>query len=187
MRISRKTLLMIILFAISAFTLAGKLLMPTQIQIIIQGETPTVVGQILSYTQVDVIMISISAVILGISVFYLLFSGFIETQRGTPTVESPDSLKIDARFALRLLDGDRRKVFSEIVESGGEIIQSELSIRTGFSKPKITRILDCLEKKGLIIRRSYGMTNRVLIKRDMRIGRLDEASNEKQLVKDEKR
>lgn len=167
MRISRKTLAMATLFAVSVFALVGKLLGPTQIQIIIQGETPTVVGQILTYTQVDIIVISISALVLGISAFYLLFSDIIETRRAIPTVESVNSLKLNERIVLRLLDGDKRKVFGEIVEAGGEITQSELPIRTGFSKTKITRILDYLEKKSLIVRKSYGMTNKVIIKRDM--------------------
>jgi len=127
------------------------------------------VGQILSFTQVDVIMIAVSALLLGISGFYLLFSDFIETRRVLPTVERVYSLELDAKFALRLLDGDKRRVFSEVVESGGEILQSELPTRTGFPKAKITRILDSLERKGLIIRKSYGMTNKVIINRDLRM------------------
>ena len=167
MRASRKTVLMAILFAISAFTLVGKLLMPTPIQIIIQGEEPIVVGQILSYTQIDVIMMAISALLLGISGFYLLFSDFIETRGALSTAEKTRTSELDVKFALRLLDGDKRKVFSEIVESGGEIMQSELPVQTGFSKAKITRILDYLEKKGLVIRKSYGMTNKVIINKNM--------------------
>ena len=169
MGVSGKTVLMAVLFAASAFILVGKLVMPTPIQIIIQGEEPIVVGQILSYTQIDVIMISVSAVILGISGFYLLFSDLIKARRALPPVEKIDTSELDAKFALRLLDGDKRKVFSEIVEAGGEILQSELPVRTGFSKAKITRILDYLEMKGLIARKSYGMTNKVIISRDMRI------------------
>ena len=169
MRTSRKTVLMGILFTISAFTLVGKLLMPTPIQIVIQGEEPIVVGQILSYTLVDIVMISISALILGISSFYLLFFDFIETRRALPTVEKIGTSELDAKFALRLLDGDKRKVFSEIVEAGGEILQSDLPTRTNFSRSKITRILDSLERKGLIIRKRYGMTNKVIINRNMRM------------------
>ena len=171
MRTSKKTVVMAVLFVISVFTLVGKLLMPTPIQIIIQGEEPIVVGQIPSYTLVDIIMISVSAILLGISGFYLLFSEFIETRGVLPTVEGANSFELDAKFALRLLDGDKRRVFSEIVQSGGEIMQSELPVRMGFSKAKITRILDYLEMKGLIIRKSYGMTNKIIIRRDMRMER----------------
>ena len=170
MRTSRKTVLMAVLFAVSAFILVGKLVMPTPIQIIIQGEQPIVVGQILNYTQVDVIMISVSALILGVSGFYLLFSDFIEARGVLPPVGEIDTSELDAKFALRLLDGDKRKVLSEIVDAGGEILQKDLATQTNFPKAKITRILDYLELKGLIVRKSYGMTNKAIIRRDMRTG-----------------
>ena len=167
MRISGKTVFMAVLFTVSAFMFVGKLLMPTPIEIVIEGEEPIVVGQILSYTLIDIVMISVSAIVLGISSFYLLFSDFIETRRALPAVGRIDASELDVKFALRLLDGDKKKVFSEIVEAGGEILQSDLPTQTNFSKAKITRILDYLERKGLIIRKSYGMTNKVIINRDM--------------------
>ena len=171
MKLSAKNLFMAAMFVVSAFTLASKFLMPTQIHIIIQGDgEPIEVGQILSFTQVDVVVIAVSAFLLGISGFYLWFSDLIQT-RAAPTVRRGDTSEIDVRFALRLLDGDKRKVFSKIVESGGEILQKDLLIQTGFSKAKITRILDYLEMKGLIIRKRYGMTNEVIIRRDMRTER----------------
>jgi uncharacterized membrane protein len=154
------------LFAVSAFTLAGKLLMPTPIQIIIQGEEPIVVGQIFRYTQFDVAIISISAIILAASSFYLLFVKSNETHTITLATEQKDTSEQEIAFALRLLDGDKRKLFNEIVEAGGEILQSELYTQTGFSKAKITRILDYLELKGLIVRKSYGMTNKIIIDRN---------------------
>jgi uncharacterized membrane protein len=166
MRTNRKIAIMVILFAVSAFTLAGKVLMPTPIQIVIQGEEPIVVGQIFRYTQIDVTIISVSAVILTMSSFYLLFVSSIETRKLSPTAEKKDTSELEIAFALRLLDGDKRKLFNEIVEAGGEILQSELYTQTGFSKAKITRILDYLEVKGLIIRKSYGMTNKIIIDRN---------------------
>jgi uncharacterized membrane protein len=167
MRMSEKKAFMAVLFAISAFVLVGKLIIPTPIQIVIEGKEPIVVGQIFSFTQIDVIIIATSALFLGISSFYLLFSDLIEAPKVLPiTKKAP---KLDVNFALRLLEGDKRKVFKEIVESGGEILQKDLVLQTGFPKAKITRILDDLERKGLIIRKRYGLTNKILIDRDMRI------------------
>ena len=166
MRTNSKIAIMAILFAVSAFTLVGKVLMPTPIQIIIPGEEPIVVGQIFKYTQFDVAIISVFTVILAVSGFYLLFVNSIETRNALPTVEKKDTSELDVKFALRLLEGDKRRVFSEIVEAGWEILQSDLPTQTRFSKAKITRILDYLERKGLIIRKSYGMTNKVIINRE---------------------
>ncbi len=163
------------LFAVSAFTLAGKLLMPTPIQIVIPGEEPIVVGQIFRYTQFDVAIISISTIVLAVSSFYLLFANSGDSQNiSSIVVEKHDASELDVRFALRLLDGDKRQVFNEIVEANGEILQSDLHAQTGFSKSKITRILDYLELKGLIIRKSYGMTNKIVINRNGHIGNAKE-------------
>jgi hypothetical protein len=163
-----KTIIMGVLFAVSAFTLAIKILMPTTTRIIIPGEDPITVGEIFRYTHLDVAIISVSAIILAFSGFYLLFTNSIDHKSALLINENFNSSEIDISFALRLLDGDKRKIFNEIVEAKGEILQSDLHAVTGFSKAKITRILDYLELKGLIVRKSYGMTNKVIINRDMR-------------------
>lgn len=163
MKATPKTLIMAVLFAVSAFALAVKLLMPTPIQIIIQGEEPIVVGQIFRYTQFDVAIISISAIILAASSFYLLFINSVETPQVLQATEKKDNSELEIAFALRLLDGDKKKLFNEVVEAGGEILQSDLHAHTGFSKAKITRVLDYLELKGMIVRKSYGMTNKIII------------------------
>lgn len=175
MRTTPKTLIMAVLFAVSAFTFVGKLLMPTPIQIVIPGEEPIVVGQIFKYTQFDVAIISVSAIVLAVSSFYLLFANSGDNQNiSSIVVEKRDASELDVRFALRLLDGDKRRVFNEIVEANGEILQSDLHTQTGFSKAKITRILDYLELKGLIIRKSYGMTNKIVINRNGHMGNAKE-------------
>ena len=175
MRTKPKTVIMAVLFAVSAFTFAGKLLMPTPIQIVIPGEEPIIVGQIFKYTQFDVAIISVSAIILAASSFYLMFANSGDNQNiQSIIIEKRDAPELDVRFALRLLDGDKRRVFNEIVEANGEILQSDLYAQTGFSKAKITRILDYLELKGLIIRKSYGMTNKIVINRNGHMGNAKE-------------
>jgi uncharacterized membrane protein len=124
------------------------------------------VGQIFKYTQFDVAIISISAIILAGSSFYLLFANSGNFQNVIPiVVEKQGAPKLDVTFALRLLDGDKRQIFNEILEANGEILQSDLHTQTGFSKAKITRILDYLELKELVVRKSYGMTNKIVINR----------------------
>jgi uncharacterized membrane protein len=169
MKASVRIVLMATLFVVSMFTLIGKLITPTPFQIFIEGEEPIPVGQILSFTHIDVAIIVISTFLAGISGFYLLFSDFIEVPKVVQTVEMADTSELDGKFALRLLDGDEKRVFGEILESGGEILQRDLPIQLNFPKVKITRILDQLEKKGLIIRKRFGMTNKVIVNRNMRM------------------
>jgi uncharacterized membrane protein len=154
---------MVVLFAVSAFMFAIKILMPTTTRIIIPGEDPIIVGEIFRYTQFDVIIISVSTIILAFSTFYLLFVKSFSSDALSIITENNNTSEIDIDFAIRLLDGDKRKIFNEIVEAKGEILQSDLHVITGFSKAKITRILDYLEIKGLVIRKSYGMTNKIVL------------------------
>lgn len=50
-----------------------------------------------------------------------------------------------------------------IYNSNGEIFQKDINV-SDFSRAKITRLLDYLEKRGLIERKSCGMTNKVVLK-----------------------
>ncbi len=62
------------------------------------------------------------------------------------------------------LDGDEKIIFNIISESEGAVFQSQLINKTGFTKVKVTRVLDRLEGKGIIERKRRGMTNVVLLK-----------------------
>ena len=46
----------------------------------------------------------------------------------------------------------------------GSVYQSDIMKKTGFSKVKVSRVLDKLEQKGLLERKRRGMTNLVVAK-----------------------
>lgn len=62
---------------------------------------------------------------------------------------------------LRLLDGDERRLMRAIVDAHGELLQRDLVAATTFSDAKVSRLLDRLEQRGLVVRERQGMTNRV--------------------------
>ncbi len=64
-------------------------------------------------------------------------------------------------LVLRLLDGDERRLMRVIVESRGDVLQRDLVAKTAFSDAKVSRLLDRLEERGLVVRERQGMTNRV--------------------------
>src|SRR3989344_5572378 len=76
--------------------------------------------------------------------------------------KNPDE-KVAAKVHERAKDlsGDEAKLFDIVVSSEGMAFQNELVEKTGFSKVKVTRVLDRLEAKGLVERRRRGMTNGV--------------------------
>ena len=62
------------------------------------------------------------------------------------------------------LDKDEKIIIKTIEEADGTIFQSDLVEKSGFSKVKVSRILNRLEGRGLIERKRRGMTNVVVLK-----------------------
>ncbi len=76
MKIEGKTAFVMALFVVAVFMLASKFMLPTSIQVIIEGQS-TYVKEIPNvYTVLDCVIIAIASFMLGISAFYLLFVGF---------------------------------------------------------------------------------------------------------------
>lgn len=71
------------------------------------------------------------------------------------------------KLAIKLLSGDERKMFRRIVDGGGEVLQRDLVAEGTFSKAKVTRLLDKLERKDLVVRSRYGSTNKVRISENL--------------------
>ncbi len=86
----------------------------------------------------------------------------IATEKGMEKITVEQKGKI--KKIVDMLENDDKKVYEAIIASNGFIFQSELVNKLGFSKVKITRILDRLEGKGLIERRRRGMSNAVILK-----------------------
>lgn len=62
------------------------------------------------------------------------------------------------------LDKEEKIIIKAVEEAQGTIFQSDLVDKTGFSKVKVSRILDRLEGKQMIERKRRGMTNIVILK-----------------------
>jgi hypothetical protein len=96
-----------------------------------------------------------SAGLIGVSLYLIFFVKPVQV-----------IVKDIAKFKeiAKTLQGEERRIYELIVEAGGSIFQSNLVSKTGFSKVKISRILDKLELMGLIERRRRGMANLIVIK-----------------------
>jgi DNA-binding transcriptional ArsR family regulator len=118
------------------------------------------------------IFILIAALIAGIALAYLFLLRAPGTQApagaepvppattgGGNAGGSPNPAFQD--LAIRLLDGDERRLLRVIVESKGDILQQDLVRITAFSEAKVSRLLDRLEERGLVRRERQGMANRV--------------------------
>ena len=65
---------------------------------------------------------------------------------------------------LKTIKGEEKKIYGLIESSDGVILQSDLIQETGYSKVKVSRILDKLEGKGIVERKRRGMSNIVMLK-----------------------
>ncbi len=123
------------------------------------------------------IFILISALIAGIALAYLFLTRAPVEQPnpGTAPLQAapPDQGRAEGQadlayqnLAIRLLDGDERRMMKVIVEAKGNILQRDLVRITAFSEAKVSRLLDRLEERGLVRRERQGMSNRVRLTLD---------------------
>lgn len=88
-----------------------------------------------------------------------------EESRPTPSDESVPG-EVGKTVDVVNLTEDERRLYELIVAAGGEILQMNLVSSGEFSKSKVTRLLDKLERRGLIKRERRGMTNLVHLSGD---------------------
>lgn len=77
---------------------------------------------------------------------------------------SDDAKKGYRQVDLSKLSDEEKAVYNIIKNSNGSAYQNELIKETGFSKVKITRVLDRLEQKDILERKRRGMTNIIVLK-----------------------
>jgi len=160
-------------FTLSAFVLASKFLVPTTVQIFIQGEFITLKQIPNIYTIADMIIVSAFSCILGISATYLLFlepilrNKHLDQSLDTEPVSNLTTQEIPVAASqnnldviLKTLKGKEQIIINELTKTGA-INQSELSPRTKIPSSTLSRTLYDLEQKGLIIRYYNGMSKMV--------------------------
>ena len=106
------------------------------------------------------ILVSISAFVMGSSLVYLWL-----IDRNEPVRTEAFSLKNGWNGLLeRLTNADEKRIVSLIIDEGGTIFQSQLVDRSGYSKSKVSLILDRLEAKKILERKRHGMSNAIVLK-----------------------
>ncbi|MFQ6012180.1 MAG: helix-turn-helix transcriptional regulator [Thermoplasmata archaeon] len=109
-------------------------------------------------------LLLIVTLIIGISLVYAYISKYVGESKATDSrVSRGDSPGTDSQveITLELLPVDERSVYRRLLDEGGQVLQKDLRQMVSFSGPKISRVLDRLEGKGLVVRERHGMTNRV--------------------------
>ncbi|MCS4542242.1 MAG: hypothetical protein HY929_08025 [Euryarchaeota archaeon] len=164
----RNMILAAAILIIATFVLVDKLLTPSSTQIVLESGRAIPIEEPSYFTFNTVLLLVICAWVGGMTMVYLLLKATTEVNHQDTFSRAEDTKqeKIAKEFVLSLLDGDEKKIFQKIVESGGEVLQKDLVLETGFSKVQVTRLLDKLEEKGLIIKKRYGLTNKVVLSKN---------------------
>ncbi len=144
------------LAVVSVAVIADRLVTPPPVQIIIEGGSAVAVQGETVFTLADVLLLTAFGWVGGMSALYLLLP------RKSPAA-SVDPKKLE--MALALLDEDERNLLKELADNGGALGQSDLVVKTRFSESKVSRLLDRLEGRGLVVRVRQGMGNVVTLKK----------------------
>ena len=184
--ISRKTGTMILAGAVLmvAGVIVTSMLLATKPSIIqINDGTFKILELPYTYTKNDAYVLVIGSAVGGMMLSYifttLLAAGKSEVKdmimtekpveipvHNTDTAAIVEHVKEDSQLieaVLTALEGDEKKLVKEIADQGGEMLQNELVLSLNFSKAKVSRMLTDLEKRGLVVKKQYGLTNKVAL------------------------
>jgi len=162
---NRGILISAIVLIISVLLLIDRLLAQGPVQLILENGKAVPVEGASYFSLNEVLLLIIAAWLGGMSFLYIIISS---KEKETPQSEQIETVipenKSAAMVAADILDGDEKIIFQKIVDNDG-LLQRELILNTDFSEPKVSRLLDKLERRGLIIRKREGMGNRVMLKK----------------------
>ena len=77
-----------------------------------------------------------------------------------PSAPAGSPLAVEAAV-VKLLGEDERLLYTRLRDAGAPVLQKDVVAWGTFSAAKVTRLLDRLETKGLVVRERHGMTNRI--------------------------
>jgi uncharacterized membrane protein len=153
-------LLAIFGLAASSFALFILVMTPTTVQFIIEGNIVELNQSPSIYNSVDLVVAGFSSFILGSSLIYLLL---IDRNDKTRTNTSLITEKW-SKLLEEISNTDEKRLVEIIIGEGGTMFQSELVEKSGYSKSKVSLILDRLEAKRILERKRRGMANAVVLK-----------------------
>jgi uncharacterized membrane protein len=117
------------------------------------------------------VSIGIMVFVILVGIFLIFFAKeekekIIETKifKIKEQIKPKEVTKENYKKVMDELSDDEKLVLEKIIEAEGTMFQSDLVEKSGFTKVKVTRILDKLEGKAVIERKRRGMTNVVILK-----------------------
>ncbi|MFT4244501.1 MAG: helix-turn-helix transcriptional regulator [Candidatus Woesearchaeota archaeon] len=151
---SKKEILSLIVFIVSLFLVFTIIISQIQneVVVIIDGEHQIIESIPSNYSLLSVLFIIFFTILTTLSGFYFMNDMSKQLQ-----------LNSKQKVQLQLLEKDEKEVYMFIIQEGS-VLQKDIVLELGINKVKVTRILDKLERRGVIQRLSYGNTNKIVVK-----------------------
>ena len=146
--------------AASSFALFVLVMTPTAVQFVIEGNIVELKQSPNIYNLVDLVVTGFSSFILGSSLIYLLLIDRNDKARSNNSIITEKWSKL----LEEITNADEKRIVKIIIDQGGTLFQSGLVEKSGYSKSKVSLILDRLEAKRILERKRRGMTNAVVLK-----------------------
>jgi len=157
-----KVIMSIVILIGSISVLFNQLLMPQPVQIILETGQEVVTQTSEYFSIQQVLILTLASFLIGSTAIYLYFKS--ETEEFLKSLSRKREVDKRYEMVIPLLGGDERKVFQEVVDAKGEMLQNALVLKTRMKKVKMTRILAGLERKNLIVKERHGLTNKIKLK-----------------------
>jgi len=100
----------------------------------------------------------------------ILFSGIISLACGFTIMSitrEKEIKKIKQETADYLLLPDEKKIIEALKRNNYTLAQSKITIDSGLNKVQVHRVLKRLEMKGLIEKHDFGLTNKIVLKKEL--------------------
>ncbi len=107
-----------------------------------------------NFSWMIVLAFGVGFLLLGVGIYFFLL-------HRNPAVEEKAAFK---SVDTSKLDAQEKTIYDFLNSKEGSVYQTDLIKETGFSKVKITRLLDRLESKGIVERKRRGMANIIVLK-----------------------
>jgi len=149
-----KTIIIIAILTAAIFLMFSKLFATQTIQIVLETGQEVTTQDSNYFSLVNVLIMIISSFLIGALGVFLYYSEELNE------LISPEK---DHDQIMPFLKENEKKIFLEIKKNAGVILQNKLVQISGLSKVKVARIILRLERKKLVKKERYGLTNKIII------------------------
>lgn len=157
-----KVIISIVILVVSLFLVINQLFTPQPIQIILETGQEVVTQTSEYFSIFQVLILVIASFLMGSTAIYLYFKS--ETDEFLKSLSQKKKIENKYEMVVPLLKGDEKRIFQDIIDAKGEMLQNALVLKTGTTKVRMTRALASLENKNLILKERYGLTNKIKLK-----------------------